>query len=259
MRRSLASRGATIAFLSTAAVLLALGACVVVPTPLAALPLQAGAGYDYYSGPNDQTTKSVQALIVADLGTLGLSIVGSRFDDNLIGTGTSVTAGLGVGILPMVTFRVYGSRYLAEQDYRAWRIKTGPEIHLPAGQSVGIYYSHYTDQSDATSDAVIGELALPVVEQLTGRAAAAYGTSSGSPASGQGSLGLTWSPFHGVGLMGDVGIAKSGSTAAQPFPSHKRRLNLPLIGGKPDPGGTTVQSSSKVTATAELGVRILFP
>jgi hypothetical protein len=240
--------------------LLALGLVGALPAPSMAMPLKAGAGYDYYSGPNDQLTRSVQALIVADLGSVaGVSLIATRFDDNLVGKGTSFTAGLGVAITPMATLRIYGSRYQADQDYRAWRIKAGPELHLPPGQSLGLYYSHYDDHSDATSDAVIAELATPLVEHLTGRATAAYATATAGSPSGQGALGLTWSPIHGVDLLGDVGIAKSGTAAAQPFPSHKRSLHLPLIGGEPEPGATAEHGSSRATATAELGMRILLP
>src|SRR5690242_19244550 len=108
----------------------------------AAAPVSAGGGFDYYSGPNDQIDRSVIATVAAGLGPTGsVSISGLRYDDNKIGKGNGGVLGLGLPLAPVVTLQAWGSRFIGDQDFRAWRFKGGPRVGLPLGVNAGLYYS----------------------------------------------------------------------------------------------------------------------
>ena len=219
-------------------------------------PLTVGGGYDYYSGPADQTTRSAIGVVGVALGLAGsASLIGMRYDDTHAGEGWGLTAGVGVPVLPELILRAFGTRFEGDESFRAWRLKVGPQLGLPAGQSLSAYYSHYDEEGGAKSDGISAELAMPLVERLTGRATASYATSEGL-GSGQGSIGLSWTPLHALELSGDVGLASGGASATQPFPS--RRARLPLIGGDPPPSESP-SSESTTETTVLAGIRVWFP
>ena len=217
-------------------------------------PLQVGGGYDYYSGPNHQMTRSALALVSAELGRSGsASLAGIRYDDTIVGTGNAYLGGLGVRLAPMTNLRAWGTRYVGDESFRAWRLKGGPQLSLPGGRSLGLYYMHYSDNAEGKSDGVSGELNLPLFPGLSAQASAAQATTPGDQRSTQGSVGLSWTIVHGLELTGEMGIARGG--AASEFVPSRGPLDL-LLGGPP-PSTTTTTTSTE--SLALVGVRVTFP
>lgn len=229
---------------------------VVMVSSASAAPIEVSGGYDYYRGPADQITQGPTASVGVGLGLASASLGAMRFDDNHVGAGTSVTAGVGFPVLPLTQLHAYGTRYRSDQDYRAWRVKVGPQIGIPTGQTLGLFYSHYSDNREVDADGATAELASPLVAGLSGRVIAGYAKSGGFD-SGQGSVGLSWKVLRHLELSGDVGMAKSGALATQPFP-RARVLDLPLIGGGSGAPSTTEEDAGLET-TLLLGVRIVMP
>lgn len=225
-----------------------LGAQLVVPSCRAGVPVSGSAGYDYYAGPGGQTTRSLTGLAAAQLGRLSPSFALIRFDDSRVGKGVGLAGAVGVSAGGTTSLHAVATRYVGDETYRAWRFKVGPAFDLPGGRSLGIYFSHYSDDSSSTSNGVIAEFEAPLRERLIGRATGSIASAEGRN-SGQGSIGLTWNPVHHLELTGDVGIAQSGAGAAGAFPSKKMKHN----------GSTTSGTNNPVFATAEVGLRVTFP
>ena len=222
-----------------------------------AAPVALGGGFDYYSGPADQITRSALVIASVGLGPSGnASIAGLRFDDSNAGQGAGVTVALGLPVGPTSALKLLGSEF-AGSDFRAWRVKAGPQASLPRAASLGVYYTHYQDNADSRTDGVVGELGMPLVSRLTGRASASYATDPGGSPSTQGSIGLGWTPVHSLELSGEVGIARNGALAMAPLPHHKA-LELPLIGGGSGQGSRSTGETT-YEPTILLGVRALFP
>jgi hypothetical protein len=182
-----------------------------------------------------------------------VSLTGLRYDDNLIGRGNGGIVGLGLPLAPAATFQIWGTRFIGDQDFRAWRLKGGPRLGLPVGVNAGLYYSHFEDNIGDRSDGAIAEVAAPLVAHFTGRASAAAATLPRDLKSFEGTVGLGWAPVHGLELSGDVGIAHNGSIGAGP-PSAGP-LGLPLLGGPPGQSTT----NSRTDRTFLLGVRVTLP
>jgi hypothetical protein len=221
-------------------------------------PISAGAGFDYYTGPGDQITKSAIAYAGIGLGPVAsAALAAQRYDDNQFGKGSAVTAGFGIPFLPLTSMRLQGTRWIGDESYRAWRAKIGPQVNLPTGQSVGAYYSHYADNGDIHADGVVGEFDAPLFGPFRARATASYSSISNGLKSGQGSVGLSFKPMHALELSGEIGRARNGASATQPFPSRPLS-SLPLIGGGGG-GGSTTTTETKLETTMLLGVRVTLP
>jgi len=229
---------------------------VLLTPPSAAGPLTVGGGYDYYRGPVDQITHGPVGVAGVSLGLASFSVTGMRYDDNHAGNGTSVTGGIGIPVFPAVQMRTFVSRYVGDEAYRAWRVKVGPQVGIPTGQSVGVFYSHYRDNGDVVSDGATAELATPLIAGLSGKVTAAYAKAEGLK-SGQGSVGLSWTPVGHLELSGEVGLARNGAVATQPIPPPGG-LHLPLIGANPPPGSTTTEEV-RLEKTVLVGMRVWFP
>jgi hypothetical protein len=233
-------------------------ACAVVSSTgsASAAPFQVGGGYDYYSGPADQITRTGLASASVGFGPAGsVSVVALRYDDNQTGKGNGVAGGIGLPLLPLSTLQVWGYRYVGDDTFRGWRVKGGPRIGIPGGSSLGVYYTHYEDNSDARLDGGIAELSVPLVAHVTGRASAEFTSVPGDLESAQGGLGLTWGAAPFLELLGDIGLAHNGALSGAAFPS-RRRLNLPILGGGSS-ASSTIESITE--STYQLGVRVMFP
>ena len=226
---------------------------------LHAAPASVGAGYTYYSGPAGQITRSAIVFgSVSPMPGFQATLGGMRYDDNGIGEGNGLIGGLGMPLAPLTTFRVWGYRYLGDEDFKAWRVKVGPELGLPRSATLGLFYSHYQADGDAdgATDAAIGELGIPLVAGLTARMNASYASAANDVASTQGSLGLAWSPMRLLELSSEIGVAHNGWTTA-PFPS-RGTPGLPLIGGGGgSPGSENDESSTE--STFQIGATVSFP
>jgi hypothetical protein len=225
---------------------------VALPLPaagVAAPALSGSAGYDYYAGPSDQTTRSFSGVGAADFGRFNSSLALTRFDDSEAGRGWSVT-GAGAASLGGPTW-LHGmaTRYIGDATYRAWRLKVGPSFDLAGGSSLGIYFAHYSDDSSNTSNSAIAEFGMPLGANLIGRAAGSYGRAQ-DQGSGQASVGATWTPAHHLELSADLGVAQAGSGAAGAFPSSKKVKKT---------AGPSTSTSIPASGTAEVAVRFTFP
>ena len=219
--------------------------------------LVGGGGIDYYQGPGGETSKSGLAIVGAVAGGTMGSLALARYLDNVAGNGLGVIGSLRVPLATNRTLCAWASRFAGDDSLVAWRIKAGPLFELPSGGNVGLYYTHAEDDAGGHSDAGAAELVLPLHAQLTGRASAAFGSAPGGLRSALGTVGLGWTPGHGVELTGDVGAARNGAlvTAAGPPRGPLDRL----LGNGGGGGGGKDTEQSRVDPLVQLGLRVLLP
>jgi hypothetical protein len=225
---------------------LTLCACIVVVSAgavgAAPSPYQVGGGYDYYSGPADQITRTAIAIGSMGFGHAGSATLAAlRYDDSQAGEGAALVAGVGLPIAPLSTFQLWGYRYIGDETFRGWRLKAGPQIGMPGGSTFGLYFSHYEDNSDAHSNGGIGELNVPLVDRLTGRASVSFASAPGDLRSTELGLGLSWLASRSLELSGDVGLAQNGALTSALLPS----------------GSSSLESITE--STYQVGVRVMFP
>ena len=260
MRQFRAVRETTQLGLRIGYVALGLIVCAIVanaPNATAA-PFQVGAGYDYYSGPAHQITRTALATASAGFGPVGnVTVAGLRYDDNQTGKGSGIVGGIGLPLVPLSSLQIFGYRFIGDDTFRAWRAKAGPRIGIPGGSSVSLYYSHYEDNNNVKSDGGIAELSVPLVARVIGRASGAFASVPGDLKSAQGQIGVTWAAARFVELSGDVGLAHNGVLTGTALPS-RRRLDLPLLGAGSS-GSSTNTAQSFTESTYQVGVRVLFP
>src|SRR5207247_2408997 len=99
------------------------------------------------------------------------------------------------------------------------------------------------------------ELAVPLRTGFTGRASAAYGSAPGGLRPALGSVGLAWTPVHGLELAGDVGVARNGALTTSPGPAQGPIGQL--LGRGSGAGGATPET--RVDPLLQLGLRVLLP
>lgn len=235
---------------STAASLamaIVLGAQFVPTASTMATVLAGTAGYDYYAGPGGQTTRSFSGTGAADFGTVRSSLGLVRFDDSQVGEGVSVMGSLGASLGASTWLQTMISRYIGDSNYRAWRLRLGPSFELPGAHSLGIYLSHYSDDSSNTSNGLAAEFGARLRENVVGRVTGSYARAKGQ-GSGQAAVGLNWTLVHHLEFEGDVGAGQSGAGANGAFPSKKAKHNA-----------STETASNPVSLTGELAVRVTFP
>jgi hypothetical protein len=220
-------------------------------------PVSVGGGFEYYSGPQDQITRTAQGTVAMGAGPVGsLALTALRFDDSNVGDGNALAASLGVPLAALATLRVTGIRFIGEESYRAWRVKAGPEFGLPASVRLGLFYTHFQDQADFQSDGVVGETSMPLAGGLIGRANASYASAPDALSSKQAAIGLGWTPIRFIEIYGEGGIAVNGALASSPIPS-RNLLPLPIL-GEPD-ASSAPRKESKTEGTATVGFRLVFP
>jgi hypothetical protein len=228
--------------------------------PVEAGPITAVGGFDHYAGAAGQTTNGVLGAAVLGAGGGDLTLAGVRFDDSEAGQGYSLIGGLGLPVAPLLMLRVTGTRFIGEQDLRAWRAKVGPQFSLPGGRTLTISYSHYRNHLGARSNAGIAEATTPLVASLSGRAGASYARApQGAPVL-QGSAGLGWTVAPHLELTGEAGLVSSEAGAAAPgSPGGGPLGGLPLLGGGGSGTGSTTETTRSTYGTLSLGVRVTWP
>ena len=220
-------------------------------------PFVVGGGYDYYSGPGGETTRSGLAIGAIELGPGGsLTLAGMRYDDSIVGEGNAFMLGAGFPFVPLTSMRVWGTRFIGDESYRAWRVKGGPMATLPSGATLGLYFQRWQDNVDFRSNAVIAEASVPVIQHFTARGSAAWASLPSDLDAAQGTVGLAWSPLRVLELSAEVGVARNGSIVTSTAPAERGPLS-PILGSPP--GRTTTSTESRTDGTALLGVRVLFP
>jgi hypothetical protein len=224
---------------------LTLCACIVVASAgaVGAAPYQVGGGFDYYSGPADQITRTTIAIGSMGFGHAGSATMAAlRYDDSQAGTGAALVAGMGLPMAPLSTFQLWGYRYIGDETFRGWRLKAGPQIGMPGGSTLGLFFSHYEDNSDVHSNGGIGELNVPLVDRLTGSASVSFASAPGDLRSTELGLGLSWQAARSLELSGEVGLAQNGALTSALLPS-----------------GTSSSLESITESTYQVGVRVMFP
>ncbi len=224
-------------------------------------PIAAGAGADYFSGPGGETNKAAVAFGSASLLGADLTIAGARYDDNQIGRGVTGIGSVGVPLGVSTKIRVTGARSIGDDTYRGWRVKTGPEFTLPGGPTLGLYYTHTSDNLPTTSNLASGEIDVPLHSAISAQGSLAFGSLPDGQNTRQAGLGLRVSPSRHFLFSGEVdvghnvvgglasGIPGSGSGRVQKLGNSNH-----MSGGM---AGTT--SSSDLTASLQLGFRFVFP
>ena len=230
--------------------------------PHDAVAVGGGVGFDYMGGPGDQSTQDALGYLSTKLGDGDLTLIGARYDNTEIGTGTLAAVGVGVSVPGPALVRVSGARTIGDQDYRAWRLQAGPEFGVGGGRTLGIFYLHVEDNVASLSNGVVTELGIPISPALVCGLGASIASKEGGRTGAQGSASVTWGPAERVQVLGEmsvgqnvVGFSQSGS------PSQGGVLGrLPIVGhGSSKKQADAVKAEYGAQATALVGIRFLFP
>jgi hypothetical protein len=217
----------------------------------AAVP-SAALGYDYSRGPAGQETHSVLGIAGVSLGAGDVLGGVMRFDDSVVGPGYGLVLGGGASPGGSTSLRVLASRFVADESYRAWRLKSGPVVNL-AGGTLGLSWVHEANNLGPDTDSGLGELAIPLASQWTGKLTGSYGR-SGDVNGFAASAGAAWTIVPHLEVGGELGVARNApSTTPGPRGGGLGLLD-PLLGG-----GQAPEPSDEVGATTSLSVRATFP
>jgi hypothetical protein len=219
-------------------------------------PLSGGAGVDYSSAPNGQTTKDALGFLTLVLGRFDGTAVGARYEDTLVGNGLSGALNLGLPVAKTMFVRAIGTRFLGDETYRAWRLKAGPQVVLPMGQTVGLSYVRFEDNAGGISNSVVGELKIPRGERLSAQAGVTYGSLPGAMTNLQGTLGLNWIVAKHLLFMSELGAGENVTTIS----TSTGGVGIGRGGSGKRPqrsGGSGTQN--QFAATAYFGLRVLVP
>ena len=244
---------------ATALTLAACLACPAAIVPAAAGPIAAVGGYDHYATAAGQTTDGILGAVVLGAGGGDVTLAAVRFDDSDAGRGFSVTGGVGFPVAPMMMLRFAGTRFVGDDELRAWRFKAGPQFTIPGGRTLTVSYAHYRNHLGGRSNAGIAEAAIPLVPRLSGRASASVSSAPQSAAVLQGALGLGVTVAPHVEISGEAGLLNGEAGATGSGPGGGLLGGLPLIGGGNGNGGTSNTTTRLTYGTLTLGVRVTWP
>ncbi len=244
----------------TAALLAAVGSAWATPQ------LGLGGGSDWYAGPGGERLGSLLGFVAASQDRASLALGALRYRDNLVGDGNGALLVAGAPLGAVATARAWGTRFVGDGSFRAWRVKAGPELDLRARRTLGLYFQHDQNNLGGDSNGGIAELAVPCAARLVARLSGGIAAESGGGHSSQGTLGLTWQPRPRLEVAIDAGLAHSGALDSSPIAGGTGRGGgplggLPIIGGPNDsrvvsPG---VSSSTRTEGVMSLGLRAYFP
>ena len=225
-----------------------------------ASPVSGGAGFDYTSGPNGQTTKAGVAFASLSLLGADATIAGARYDDNQIGSGVSGIGSVGLPLSPATKLRVIGARSIGDDTYRGWRLKAGPEWSLPGGPTLGLFYTHASDNTPATSNFASGELNVPLHNALSAQGSVTYGSLPDGLHTTQAGFGLRVSPSKRFLLSGELDVGRNvvGGIGGTIPGGGSGRVHSGG-GSKRSSIGSTGTPSSDLVASLQLGFRVLIP
>jgi hypothetical protein len=182
-----------------------------------------------------------------------------RFDDRQIGPGYGVVLGGGVALGSEFSLRTMGTRFIGDDDYRAWRVKVGPQWSRTQRRSVGLFYVHDESNLFSATDGVVGQASTPVAERITARLGASYAR-GGDRSGGAVTVGGSWFGVSHLEIGGDVGIAHNAAFGiAGPGPSSGGLIDqVPIIGGG-SPSQPPPEPLDEWGATATASLRLTFP
>jgi hypothetical protein len=221
-------------------------------------PVTTTAGYEYYTGPDHQLTRTVAGELEARLLGGGASLVLGRFDDEGAGVGLKVGGGLGVPLAPRTQLKLGVERSLGDSSYRAWEFKAGPAINLLRGQTLTLTYVHSQDNEDAASNGAGAELEVPlIVDHLSASGSVSYARVK-QLGGVEGMAGLSASPVDHLEIEAEVGYTQTGIGLQGLFPGRHV-----IHRGQKKAGRTSTTGTSSPVETpgaiAQLAVRVSFP
>ena len=217
-----------------------------------------------YSSVEGQVTKGVVGAGVLAFQNGGfVSAAGTRYDDNLIGDGVSVTAGVGAPIRSGILARVFGTRWMGENEFRAWRVKAGPFFQWTGGTYVGLSFVRHEQDGGARATGGTVEASVPVAARWRALASGSAASLGDGRESASGSAGVAWQAATRLEVQAEAGIARNGalsSTASSTGGGGGPLSGLPILGhgqGQAAESGTIEEG--KVSGTINVGLRVLFP
>jgi hypothetical protein len=202
-------------------------------------------GYEYSAGGGGQETHVVMAVGALDFGTADLLLGGLRFRDRSVGSGGGLVLGGGVPLGRAASFRVLGSRFVAEDDFSAWRIRLGPLMALPSGGRTGIFLTRQANNRGSRVDGGAWEIAMPLSPRTEGSLTTFYGRSDADEGFGA-AVGLLWRAMRRLEISGELGLSSAALVA---------RRGALLTGSGPD----AVEEDRELSTSTSLAVRTLFP
>lgn len=222
-------------------------------------PVAATAGFEYYTGPDHQLTRTVAGEVEAHLlgGSASLSL--GRFDDEGAGVGLKVGGGLGLPLAPRTQLKLGVERSLADSSYKAWEFKAGPAFKLLRGQTLTLTYVHFQDNEDATSNGASAELEVPLIaDHLSASVSVSYARVE-QLGGVEGVAGLSVAPVDHLEIEGTVGYTQTGIGLQGLFPA---RHVVHRGQAKKGRGTSTTEITGPAEAPgaiAQLAVRFSFP
>jgi len=238
----------------------ALCALLLAATPAAADPVAGAVGYEYFRGSSAESHAAL-ALAVVDLAVVDALAQASRWTDEAMGQGTSLTAGAGVRLAGPLRARGRATRVLGDGTAHAWLLRAGPELRFGQTASVAGYLERATVDGGGSSDGFAGEALVAVHPRLVARATTSFARGEDDNTAAQTSAGVIWRALTRLDLTAEAGWAETRGTSVTPLPAAGSSGGfLPLLRGSqtgaPASSATSTRTSSP---TMLLGARVVFP
>ena len=216
-----------------------------------------------YTSVRGQVTKGFVGAAVYGFEDGGfLTAAGSRYDDNLIGDGVSVTAGVGAPVRGTLLARVFGTRWVGDNEFRAWQLKVGPFVQWSGGATLGLSFVRH-DDGDATATGGVVEASIPVAPRWRATLSGSAAAIRGGRGSASGSAGAAWQAGSRVEVQAEAGVARNGALGTTTAPSGGGGGllgGLPLLGRSQERAASTGEEEGQpVSGTVTVGLRVLFP
>lgn len=242
-------------------------AVVAASSPAAfAMPDAAGLVGADYSSAEGQITKGVVGAGILGFSNGGfLTAAGTRYEDNVIGDGVSVTAGAGAPLRGALVARVFGTRWIGADEFRAWRLKAGPFVQWSGGAWVGLSFVRHTQADGASATGGVAEASVPLAPRWRALVTGTAASLGSGRESESGSAGVAWQAASRLEVQAEAGVARNGSlgtsTGSTTGGGGGLLGGLPLLGrgqerAAANQGG---EQAEQVSGTFTVGIRVLFP
>lgn len=240
-----------------------LAAAILSASPPASADTVGLVGADYSTVKGQVTKGVVGAAVLAFQNGAFVSAAGTRYDDNLIGDGTSVTAGVGAPIRSGILARVFGTRWIGANEFRAWRVKAGPFFQWGGGTSVGLSFVRHQQDDGTRATGGIAEASVPVAARWRALVSGSAASLKGGGETVSGSAGVAWQAASRLEIQAEAGVARNGTlgtTASSTGGGGGPLSGLPLLGGGQERAAEPETAEvEQVSGTINVGVRVLFP
>jgi hypothetical protein len=239
--------------------LLLFGPYAGLPSDARAASFAAGAGYDYQSGPGGATWSGPLAFAATAFGESDATLSLSRFHGSEVGWGWSGMANAGLAFGSCVGGRAVASRSIGDGVYRAWQAQVGPTFRFGQERTLFLYGTHFEDTDDARLNQIGAEASAPLGSQITGLAGAAFGSRQGGDTNAQGTVGLTWSRWKGLLLIGQTTFGKNIAASSPTGTGGGAALGPLGSKGQGHLMRLPTDSTSGLEAMALIGIRVVVP